>query len=1048
MSERAILLTNAGSAEVGNVAKLLGFFGVESEVASLDEFLSYSFGLNGNDGKSLTGGRIFCSSDVFEQLIQRIDQDAELLHLWKEQARSAFVYAGADLRRLEHSARRLTQGDAVIEELPPGPVEFKLTSELDSVCGAMASIVATASARGFASCHVLRTSGAEMVNIISTRYGAIFAKLNCHSIPVFLSTCRDIVNLDNALPNGTFDIRDHVASALPIVLYVKWAFPGTCWGPAEINGCLVIDDPLLKPNYGFINFHRLWLGMQQHRFSTSIAFIPWNSRRSASDVVKLFKDNPDYYSLSVHGCDHGRAEFGTEDSPELYGKARRALERMTEHESTTGLSYDRVMVFPQGVFSKAAPTALKHAGFIAAANNDTVDVGTDPIVTRVRDFWDTAVMKYDGFPIFTRRYPWEGIENFAFDMLLGKPAIAVIHHDYCGDDYERLTDFIDRLNLLNCSITWRSLGDVVRRSYRRKTISPDSVEVDMYATELFLKNSSDHPTRYLIRRRETRPSLIEEIRTESGHVVWDHDADAVSFEVHLRPGESITVSIQFYDLATNGCYNESLTYKAKTMARRYLCEVRDNYLVTSKHRIAGLFGGRKSEDSGQSAAVERALSNFIYWLASYGENSWDHQSFFAGPVGRRAKSLYYRNRLLGTAAVAPMIFAEAFVPSARRLFHRPTRFPIADAHYAMGFGFLYETTGDINHLDRAIHFLNELKNSRSPGFQEHCWGYPFDWVWRGGTIKAQTPLITTTPYCFEAFLQVYQLVKSSDIQLSTLNHQLSTFDDPESLKEIVESIARHVGYDIRDFKTSESASSCSYTTDDEGGVINAAAYRAFVMASASQVFSNDAYWRIADRNLNFVLENQNPDGSWFYATDGVRDFVDHYHTCFVMKALAKIHRLTGDDRCLDALSKGVDYYLNNLFAEDGLPKPFSRAPRLTVYNRELYDCAECINLCVLLCDRFPRLQETLHIVLTDVLDNWIKPDGSFRSRRLHFGWDNVPMHRWGQSQMFRALAFYLCEESKTEKLKSETLKTPEDRHLTLRVKDQPQLLNLSPSQLS
>ena len=36
--------------------------------------------------------------------------------------------------------------------------------------------------------------------------------------------------------------------------------------------------------------------------------------------------------------------------------------------------------------------------------------------------------------------------------------------------------------------------------------------------------------------------------------------------------------------------------------------------------------------------------------------------------------------------------------------------------------------------------------------------------------------------------------------------------------------------------------------------------------------------------------------------------------------------------------------------------------------------------------------------------DWIKPDGSFRSRRLHLGWDNVPMHRWGQSQMFRALA--------------------------------------------
>ena len=44
-----------------------------------------------------------------------------------------------------------------------------------------------------------------------------------------------------------------------------------------------------------------------------------------------------------------------------------------------------------------------------------------------------------------------------------------------------------------------------------------------------------------------------------------------------------------------------------------------------------------------------------------------------------------------------------------------------------------------------------------------------------------------------------------------------------------------------------------------------------------------------------------------------------------------------------------------------------------------------------------------------VLRDWVKPDGSFRSRKLFLGWDNVPMHRWGQSQMFRSLAFYLRE---------------------------------------
>jgi hypothetical protein len=401
----------------------------------------------------------------------------------------------------------------------------------------------------------------------------------------------------------------------------------------------------------------------------------------------------------------------------------------------------------------------------------------------------------------------------------------------------------------------------------------------------------------------------------------------------------------------------------------------------------------------RSDHVAKVLAKFSGWLVAYGETSWDYQSFFAGPVGGRAKALYYRHKLIGTAAVAPMIFCEAFVPPARRLFHHPIRFPIADAHYAMGFAFLYEATGDFSQLENAVHFLTELKKSRCGQFKEYCWGYPFDWVWRGGTIKRQTPLITTTPYVYEAFLQVFELHPRDEWKL------------------ILESIARHARFDIKDFKTSEAASSCSYSPFGEGGVVNAAAYRAFLLTDASRLFSNEDYWRIAECNLNFVLENQNQDGSWYYAVDGVRDFVDHFHTCFVMKALAKIHALTANEACLEALAKGVAYYLNNLFDEDGLPKPFSKAPRLTVYKRELYDCAECINLCLLLRDRFPQLDKTLETVVEGILRDWIKPDGSFRSRQLYLGWDNVPMHRWGQAQMFRALAFYLretCEASRDE----------------------------------
>ena len=112
----------------------------------------------------------------------------------------------------------------------------------------------------------------------------------------------------------------------------------------------------------------------------------------------------------------------------------------------------------------------------------------------------------------------------------------------------------------------------------------------------------------------------------------------------------------------------------------------------------------RTEDSELSNKVAAILTRFTRWLDFYGETSWDHQSFFAGPVGGKAKALYYRNGILGTAAVAPIILCEAFLPWTRRFFHHRIRFPIADAHYAMGFLFLYQASGKSSCLKRDLIF--------------------------------------------------------------------------------------------------------------------------------------------------------------------------------------------------------------------------------------------------------------------------------------------------------------------------------------------------------
>jgi hypothetical protein len=390
----------------------------------------------------------------------------------------------------------------------------------------------------------------------------------------------------------------------------------------------------------------------------------------------------------------------------------------------------------------------------------------------------------------------------------------------------------------------------------------------------------------------------------------------------------------------------------------------------------------------------KAALRFTEWLERYGENSYDFQTFYASPFGQWAKALYYRQPFWGALAVSPIIFCEAFVPRARALFWRPQRFPIADAHYAMGFRFLAQALGEDRYYERALHFLDILEQTRCPGYKNYCWGYPFDWVTLRGTIHEGTPLITTVPYVYEAFQQAYQT------------------DGQDRWRRIMRSIAEHGANDYQDIETSATASTCSYTPDprDSVRVVNANAYRAFLLTSAAIDFSEERYREIAERNLNFVLDAQNPDGSWYYANDGQRHFIDHFHTCFVMKALAKIEALTGDAKCTTAIERGVQYYVTNLFDEQSSPKPFSRPPRLIVYRRELYDYAECVNLAILLRGRFPKLDSILPAVTSQILKVWQKPDGCFRSRELLLGWDNTPMHRWAQAQMFRSLCFLVRED--------------------------------------
>jgi hypothetical protein len=385
--------------------------------------------------------------------------------------------------------------------------------------------------------------------------------------------------------------------------------------------------------------------------------------------------------------------------------------------------------------------------------------------------------------------------------------------------------------------------------------------------------------------------------------------------------------------------------------------------------------------------ADRLLGSFVAWLDRFGEQSHDPYDFWASSLGRKAKRLYYRHRVRGLVAVAPFVALDTLVPSSRRLVAPRRRYPIADAHFAAGFFHLAAATGDVREVARGVHFLEELERSRCAGFEEHCWGYPFGWEARSGTIEAGTPLITTVPYGYEAFELGYD----------------ATGDD--TYLQAMESVAAFAFARIPETELEDGSAAAGYTPILPSSVVNASCYRGFLLAAAGLRFGRPEWMSAGERNVAFALAAQRPDGSWPYATMKDEQFIDNFHTCLVLKNLYKFGRLTDRADVLEAVRRGYAFYRASLLDDELQPIPFAVKPRLTLHRGDLYDYAEGINLATLLRDLEPEATNVLRAMLEGLAGRWALDDGHFVTKRLLIGRNTVPYHRWAQSQIFHALAF-------------------------------------------
>jgi hypothetical protein len=413
-------------------------------------------------------------------------------------------------------------------------------------------------------------------------------------------------------------------------------------------------------------------------------------------------------------------------------------------------------------------------------------------------------------------------------------------------------------------------------------------------------------------------------------------------------------------------------------------------------------------------SIENSVSLFLKWLDLNGYESYDPYNLWSSRFGLFAKSLYLRNKIAGAPLVSAVVIADIIAPKLSRVLSPKNRFPIADAHFILSFCNLFKSTGNLYYLRLAQSIAEKLLGqSLIRNHSGHCWGYPFDWMTNQGLWKSSTPLITTTPYCFEAFLSLFDC--TSDSRYS----------------DIAMSISRFAQYDLNETIIDEASTACSYSPIDSTLVINANAYRAMVLTETWKRFGSDKLLSSAKCNINFIIDAQQEDGSWWYAMNNSSDqFIDNFHTCLVLKNLVKVNRVIGSKKLWQVIERGYNYYLNNLIDTSGEPKPFAHLKRVNLVSRELYDYAEGITLANLIIKYYPsNLDSTLiknkaQLLLTQLCAKLIcsyqLADGHFVTKE-YFGLirNTTPYIRWAQAQLFYSLTTTLLAQSDTAILKSQ-----------------------------
>jgi len=278
-------------------------------------------------------------------------------------------------------------------------------------------------------------------------------------------------------------------------------------------------------------------------------------------------------------------------------------------------------------------------------------------------------------------------------------------------------------------------------------------------------------------------------------------------------------------------------------------------------------------------------------------------------------------------------------------------------------------------------FLSWLMAMRVDGYSGAAWGYNFDWQSRNFFASRNTPTIVPTAFAARA------LIEGQDLQDEYLKSARSVCDF------ILKDLPRTV--------ETEHEICFSYAPQSDTTIFNASLLAAEVLASVGRLIGETELLQFAERATRYVVNNQQPDGSWSYGTDPKQSWKDNFHTAYVLFSLKRILDVSpAKEEFRPALERGYHFWKTHFFLAEGWPKYYDDDP----YPVDTHAAASAIVTFLECRDLDPDAPRLAQNVAKWTIDNLRDSRGFFYYQKRRFYTVRKPYMRWTQAWMLYALS--------------------------------------------